>query len=108
MSDRQFSVNLQVTRKSTESFNDYFTLDDQAKWDTLREHASKILKKSALAKYPKIAPHDPQLWFELYRYFPEDLYENQDEDLGSDQPDQVRLVLLEDDEQIDSYTNDEV
>ena len=79
MSDRFFSVNLQVTQKSTLSFNDSFELDDAAKWCLLRGEASKVLKKSALARFPKNPPQDPNLWFELYRYLPQDQYESQDE-----------------------------
>ncbi len=106
MSDRYFSVNLQVTTKATSSFNDSFELSDSDKWNLLRSHAAKVLKKSALARFPKVPSQDPQLWFELYRYLPPELYENQDEDLGSDLPDQIYLVLSEEDEQIDSYSSE--
>jgi hypothetical protein len=106
MSDRYFSVNLQVTTKTTNSFNDSFDLKDFDKWRLLRSHASKVLKKSALARFPKDPSQDPKLWFELYRFLPQDLFENQDEDLGSDQPNKIYLVLSEDDEEIDTFSSE--
>ena len=106
MSERFFTVNLQVTRRSTDSFNDSFTLGDQEKWSVLRACASKVLKKKELLRFPQIAPDEPNLWFELYRYLPEEMYESQDEDLGSDQPNQIYLVLSEDDEPIDSFRDE--
>jgi len=106
MSDRFFSVNLQITTKTTSSFNDSFDLEDVDKWRLLRSHASKQLKKSALARFPKDPPQDPKLWFELYRFLPQEFFADQDEDLGSDQPDKIYLVLLEDDEAIDTFSSE--
>jgi hypothetical protein len=106
MSDQFFSVNLQLTKKQTYSFNDTFNINDQDKWVELRTHASKVLSKSALKRFPTKASPDIKIWFELYRYLPSDFYESQDEDLGSDQPDHIYLVLnTEDEEAIDHYSS---
>ena len=72
----------------------------------LRAEASKILNKSALARFPKDPPEDAKLWFELYRYLPQEMYESQDEDLGSDAPEQFYLTLSEDDEVIETFSNE--
>jgi hypothetical protein len=49
---------------------------------------------------------DSKLWFELYRFLPQEFFADQDEDLGSDQPDKIYLVLLEDDEAIDTFSSE--
>lgn len=55
-------------RKFQNSFEFEFEPSDQAKWDELIQIADsgdEVL--SEMLGYPKEAPNDPQVWFELFR-----------------------------------------
>jgi hypothetical protein len=99
-----FTVNLQLTQKRTDSFNDEFNLNDQKKWDLLRTEASKCLSELELADFPENAPKNPDLWFRLYQYFPHSLYSSQDEDLGWDLPHRI-LTLSNDEDEIRKFSD---
>ena len=60
-----------------------FDTGDQDKWDELLEKTS--LDEDELNRFPKEAPQDPAIWFELYSSICEMDLENQGDDQTGDE-----------------------
>ncbi|MBU3548413.1 hypothetical protein [Polynucleobacter sp. P1-05-14] len=76
-----------INSRSWTTFEDYweeFDTADQKKWESVLENASYSVDESELEEFPKIAPADPSIWFELYSLINEVDLENMDERTGKD------------------------
>jgi hypothetical protein len=76
-----------INSRSWTAIEDYweeFDTADQAKWESVLEIASYSVDESELEEFPKIAPADPSVWFELYSLINEVDLENMDERQGKD------------------------
>jgi hypothetical protein len=63
-----------------EDYWDEFDISDQDKWESVLKNASYSVDKSELKSFPKKAPSDPAIWFELYSLINEVDLGDQDED----------------------------
>jgi hypothetical protein len=78
-----------VHTRSWTGFQEYweeFNVDDQEKWNRVLEDASLVTDENKLKKFPKKAPLDPVIWFELYSLLDEESLENPElEDFSDEQ-----------------------
>lgn len=80
-----------INCRSWTTYEDYweeFDTTDQKKWQSVLKTASYSVDESKLEEFPKTAPADPSIWFDLYSLINEDDLENMDErtskDIGRD------------------------
>ena len=84
-----------------EDYWDEFDISDQDKWESVLNNASYSVDKIELKKFPKKAPSDPAIWFELYSLINEVDLDQQDEDRCDDEIDHDYALFDEDGNSVD-------